>query len=289
LFPNEINCFVDLFAGGGNVGLNIGAKRVILNDNLTYLIDFYRELQHKPKQSVLEHIYNRINKYKLSLTNEEGYKALRAYYNQTKNPLDLFVLVAYSFNHQIRFNNSQEFNNPFGRERSCYNSSTESNLKAFIDRLQDPDVELNADNFEEFDLSFLGMDDFVYCDPPYLITTGTYNDGKRGFTGWGKQQEIALLDKLDTLDDQGVSFALSNVLEHKGQINELLIDWLEHNPGYRINDIDMNYSNSNYQTKVRDKQATREILITNYKPTRKLRQNELPLKPRDEQHEIYWE
>jgi DNA adenine methylase len=45
LFPKNINCFVDLFAGGGNVGLNISANKIILNDNLVYLIDLYKKLQ----------------------------------------------------------------------------------------------------------------------------------------------------------------------------------------------------------------------------------------------------
>jgi DNA adenine methylase len=39
LFPKDINCFVDLFAGGANVGLNISAKKVVLNDNLVHLVD----------------------------------------------------------------------------------------------------------------------------------------------------------------------------------------------------------------------------------------------------------
>ncbi|MDR2152478.1 MAG: DNA adenine methylase [Helicobacteraceae bacterium] len=48
LFPKEINNFVDLFSGGANVGINAKAKKIILNDNLTYLIDIYRALKNKP-------------------------------------------------------------------------------------------------------------------------------------------------------------------------------------------------------------------------------------------------
>ena len=36
--------------------------------------------------------------------------------------------------------------------------------------------------------------------------------------------------------------------------------------GYQINYLDKNYANSNYQTKNRDKKASVEVLITNYKP-----------------------
>tara|TARA_B100001059_G_C17530497_1_gene425270 strand:+ start:254 stop:481 length:228 start_codon:yes stop_codon:yes gene_type:complete len=41
LFPSEINTFIDLFAGGCNVGINVNAQKVIINDNLNYLIDMY--------------------------------------------------------------------------------------------------------------------------------------------------------------------------------------------------------------------------------------------------------
>ncbi|GAB7141262.1 hypothetical protein RsTz2092_12280 [Deferribacterales bacterium RsTz2092] len=266
LFPREINCFVDLFVGGGNVALNIPAKKLALNDNLSYLVDFYKALKKTPIKQVLEHIYGRISMFSLSLTNENGYKALRSLYNSEKNPLDLFVLVAYSFNHQIRFNNNHEFNNPFGRERSCFNSTMASNLKTFINKLKSSNVEFYTHNFTDFDLSSLGKDDFVYADPPYLITTGTYNDGKRGFTGWGRKEEALLLDKLDGLDMNGIKFALSNVLRHKGRENEMLYDWLADNKHYVVNEIKMEYSNSSYHTKNRDKQATQEVLITNYNP-----------------------
>ena len=87
----------------------------------------------------------------------------------------------------------------------------EENLVAFIQRLQENDINFSSKNFDEFDFAELNSNDFVYCDPPYLITTGSYNDGKRGFTGWGKSEEIMLLSILDNLTKQGVRFALSNV------------------------------------------------------------------------------
>ncbi|MFZ7323394.1 DNA adenine methylase, partial [Avibacterium volantium] len=39
LFPKGIDTFVDLFAGGVNVGINVPSKKLIINDNLTYLIE----------------------------------------------------------------------------------------------------------------------------------------------------------------------------------------------------------------------------------------------------------
>jgi DNA adenine methylase len=265
LFPANINMFVDLFAGGCNVGINIEANKIIFNDNLTYLIKLFERLQKNSKEETIEHIQKRINEFNLSQINEEGYKKFRDFYNQTKIELDLFVLIAYSFNHQIRFNNSHQFNNPFGKNRSSFNPKMKSNLLSFIDSLQQKNIQFTNKSFENFDFSILQENDFVYCDPPYLITTGTYNDGKRGFKGWSEKEEIELLDILDNLNRQNIKFALSNVIEHKGKENYLLKEWISKN-SYEINYLDKNYANSNYQIKNRDKKASIEVLVTNYEP-----------------------
>ena len=65
---------------------------------------------------------------------------------------------------------------------------------------------------------------------------------------------------LDKLNQKGVKFALSNVLEHKGLKNENLINWSKK---YSITYIDYNYNNSNYHNKNIDKKTV-EVLITNY-------------------------
>lgn len=272
LFPKNIRIFVDLFCGGCNVGVNVPAKKILFNDNLTYLIDLYKKFNFLSESEIINHIENRINQFNLSLTNKEGYLELRKLYNQEKNPLDLFVLVAYSFNHQIRFNNSHEFNNPFGKERSCFNEHMKNNLLIFLKELKSKKTEFSAKNFDEFDFSVLSSNDFVYCDPPYLITIGTYNDGRRGFTGWNEIQERKLLQILDDLNSKSVSFALSNVLEHKGKENLILKNWIEEN-NYFISYLSKDYSNSNYHTIDRSKNSTIEVLITNYNPQNVIQEN----------------
>lgn len=264
LFPNDIHLFVDLFAGGCNVGINVNAEKVWFNDNLVFLIDMYKKFQELELEEILEHIELRIKEFDLSLINAAGYKDLRELYNTRREPLDLFVLVAYSFNHQIRFNNCHKFNNPFGKERSSFNPSMKRNLEDFISRLHSRETVFTANQFDKFDFQLLTSKDFVYCDPPYLITTGTYNDGKRGFTGWTKNEEVKLLNILDSLNQRNICFGLSNVLEHKGKDNILLKEWLNKNPQYKVHSISHNYSNSNYHTKDRNKYSTKEVLISNY-------------------------
>lgn len=264
LFPNNINTFVDLFCGGCNVGINVNAKEYIFNDNLTYLIDLYNAFLTTPINEIIEHINERKRQFNLTLTNTRGYNDLRSLYNYERNPLDLFVLVAYSFNHQIRFNNSHEFNCSFGKDRSSYNPRMEKNLIMFLRKLQSINIKFTNFNFDKFDFNSLGRNDLVYCDPPYLITTGSYNDGKRGFTGWNMTQEKKLLTILDDLDERNIKFALSNVLEHKGLKNKILIDWIYMND-YYVHHLSKDYSNASYQLKDRRSDVTDEVLITNYK------------------------
>ncbi|GAB2765648.1 DNA adenine methylase [Salinimicrobium soli] len=261
--PNDINVFFDLFAGGCNVAVNIPSKQLVLNDNIRYLIDLYKFFYEQDYDSILNHIESRIEEFQLSKTNENGYKELRRFYNQNRNPLDLFVLVAFSFNHQIRYNKKHEFNNPFGRDRSSFNPTMKNNLENFVTRLKEKKTHFLSQDFDQIDYSFLGKQDFVYCDPPYLITTGTYNDGKRGFTGWSTKEETNLYKILNNLNSRGVRFALSNVLEHKGLENTILMNWLSSN-GYYIHHLNKDYSNSNYQLKDKKKNNSSEVLITNY-------------------------
>lgn len=259
-FPSNINKFVDLFAGGLNVGINVEAQTIYANDQLTYLIDLYNFFQKTKIEDLLRQIKQRIAFYSLSDANQEGYLQLRKSYNENKENINLFLLTCYSFNHQIRFNSKHEFNTPFGKNRSSYNSSIESNLISFCTALQKKEIILSNIDFMDFDFTDFGTADVVYCDPPYLITTGSYNDGKRGFKDWTDTEERQLLSLLDNLNEKGVNFALSNVFCHKGNTNELLIEWSKK---YTVDFIDKNYSNCSYHFKDRETKTV-EVLITNF-------------------------
>ena len=170
----------------------------------------------------------------------------------------MYTLSCYSFNYQFRFNNKHEYNNPFGKNRSQFSNNMRNNLIRFVEKLQNSNIEFTRGDFENFDISTLNYGDLIYCDPPYLITTGSYNDGNRGFKNWGEMEEKKLYNFLDKMDGEGIKFALSNVIEHKGKINEILIDWSKK---YRLIEIQSDYSNSSYNTVGG---TSKEVLIVNY-------------------------
>ncbi|MBP5788731.1 MAG: DNA adenine methylase, partial [Neisseriaceae bacterium] len=113
-------------------------------------------------------------------------------------------------------------------------------------------------DFINFDTSYLQENDFIYIDPPYLITCATYNENG----AWSIKDEMYLLDFIDFINSKNIRFALSNVLYSKGKKNDILENWINKNK-YQTNYLTYNYSNSNWQTKDRT-HSTQEVLITNY-------------------------
>lgn len=261
-FPRQMNVMYDLFAGGCDVCTNIKASTIYANDINFFVIEIYKTFQIMTIDELLDSIEGLIFRWRLSMDNEEGYLALRKHYNaipvDQRDPIELYVLMCYSFNYQFRFNNNHDFNNPFGRARSSFNPTMRENLIIFHKKLQN--INFSSSNFHDLNLNFLGNGDFLYADPPYRITTASYNDGKRGFDNWTVNDDLSLFKLLDRLDSQGVKFALSNVIEHKGHRNEELMRWKKKYHTHRIN---YNYNNSNYQAKNKEF-LTQEVLITNY-------------------------
>lgn len=257
LFPKQVNTFVDLFAGGGNVSVNVKAEKVVFNDLMWQVPEMLQEFKKIGVEESLRKIDGYISSYDLSKENKEGYLALRELYNKGKSdPLMLYTLICYSFNNQIRFNNKGVYNMPFGKDRSSFNPTLREKFITFVQRLQSMEIQFSSKDFRELDLDTLGENDFVYCDPPYLITVASYNENG----GWGEQAERDLLAKLDTLDKEGVKFGLSNVFESKGKENIILKEWAK---GYTVHYLDHTYSNCSYHKK--DKQSKDiEVFITNY-------------------------
>lgn len=261
LFPNKISMFYDVFGGGGSLSLNINSEFVYYNDIVPYVSNMFDDLKGKSTEECLKEIKSIINEYELSKINKEGFLKLRTDYNNGKrNWATFYMLVCHSFNYQFRFNNKQEYNSSFGKNRSEYTVATEKKFIEFMDRLNSIDISFDCKDFREIDYSDANENDLVYFDPPYLITCGNYNDGKRGFKGWNKQDDLDLMNLCDKLDEQGTRFAMSNVLEHKGIKNEELIKWSKK---YKVYHLDYNYNNCNYQDNNKNNETV-EVLITNY-------------------------
>ena len=278
LFPSDISTFVDIFCGGCNVGVNVTAKKIICNDIDSNLIGLFSFFKGKSYDDLLPEIQEVINNFNLSDSEKNGY----SFYNcnsanglgnfnrtgflnlrETFNTLSksnenyylyLYILIVYAFNNQIRFNSDGEFNLPVGKRD--FNLRMQNKLKNFLSALETKNISFSNYYFSDIKIPELSEKDFVYADPPYLITCATYNE-----KSWNEDEEKKLLSCLDELSKNKIRFALSNVLSTDNKINTILQAWLNERK-YNCHHLDFSYKNSNYHKKNIAK--TDEVLITNY-------------------------
>lgn len=278
LFPSDISTFVDIFCGGCNVGVNVTAKKIICNDIDSNLIGLFSFFKGKSYDNLLPKIQEVINNFNLSDSEKNGY----SFYNcnsanglgnfnrtgflnlrETFNTLSksnenyylyLYILIVYAFNNQIRFNSDGEFNLPVGKRD--FNLRMQNKLKNFLSALETNNISFSNYYFSDIKIPELNEKDFVYADPPYLITCATYNE-----KSWNEDEEKKLLSYLDELSKNKIRFALSNVLSTDNKINTILQAWLNERK-YNCHHLDFSYKNSNYHKKNIAK--TDEVLITNY-------------------------
>jgi len=251
--PRKINTFYDLFGGGFNVGINVNAQKVIYNDINFKVRELLEYITNADMNEFYKYITQTILKLGLSKENKESYLKLRDKYNKTpiasRDCRDLFLLIMFGFQQQIRFNSNLDYNNPVGQ--AGFNDKILEKLISFARITKEKKVFYYSEDYDRF-IEYINADDFVYIDPPYLITLGSYNDGKRGFNGWNIKEEQRLLDFLDKLHKKNIKFMLSNVLTHKGKTNEILKHWIEKN----------NFKVVEYGQKARGNRA--EIIVMNY-------------------------
>ena len=275
LFPKNISNLYEPFVGGGTVFLNVKANKYLLNDIDVNLIKIHKSLVYysDKKDDFFNEIEKIISRYKLSKSykeniipdtlkklwkktyfakfNKAGYTSLKDYFNNQKKelPLELYVLLIYGFNRMLRFNKSGKFNLPVGNVD--FNKNVVTALNDYFETVRCRQIEFSNFDFKDFLNRKYKKDDFVYLDPPYLITFSEYNKF------WNEKNELDLLNILDDLNKKGVKFALSNVTHYRGRKNNILIKWLGK---YNVHPIHSNYISYNNNS-IKD---IKEVLITNY-------------------------
>lgn len=278
LFPKNINTYYDVFCGGGSASINIKAKKIIMNDVDEKIIELHRFLQSQSSdiEQFIQNMYELIQGYGLSLSelgtneaienlkkefnktyfakyNKQSYLKLREEYNEEQTNTELlYLLLVYGFNHMIRFNTKGQFNLPVGNVD--WNKNVSTALRNYAYWYSNNDIEMSEGlDFENFVNSLeLKAGDFLYFDPPYLITFSDYNKL------WGLEEEKRLYDLLDKLSNRGIFWGLSNMVTHKEKTNNILLDWAQK---YNEYSIESNYI-SRFDNTI--KQKSKEIYVTNY-------------------------
>jgi DNA adenine methylase Dam len=283
-FPKKVNTFVDLFSGGATVGFNVNADKIILIDNNEKVINLLKYLATVDIRDLIQQFEIIIERYNLSFSakygyskykgendgnnglknfNQIGFKNLKNHYNNIvdKNSTEannyLYLLMVYGFNNDIRFNSNGEFNLPIGK--TDLNSSNIKKLREFSKRAKQINYQFILGDFRDPLIQNVIKDaEFIYADPPYLITRATYNEKN----GWSTEKEIEFLEFMNNINNLDKKFVISNVIEKKGHKNNILIDWVK-SSNFKVIDIDYHYRSSSYNKINRDG-SEREIIITNW-------------------------
>lgn len=224
--------FVDLFGGGFNVGINSESETLYYNDINFIVKDLIESFKKYDTYDYIRYVKKFIEKYKLEKGNKETYLVAREYYNslpQNKKDIRmLFAIILYSYQQQIRFNNNYGFNNTVGVR--WFNDCILAKLISFSRMIKEKNISfISVDYINIREQININENTFLYLDPPYKLTTGSYNDGKRGFKGWDDKLEQELFDFIDEMTQYNVPCMLSYVLEHKGVTNTALEEWISKN------------------------------------------------------------
>ena len=275
LFPENISTYIEPFAGGGSSFLNIDAKSYIVNDIDFYVIELHKCLSSysEEPEKFINKLYDLIDKYGLSCSyrgitvpeslkkmyvktyyshyNKKAYNKMKQDYNENKNNILLYLLLIYGFNHMIRFNLSGDFNLPVGNVD--FNKNVYRAIIHYLDFMKKNNVIFYNEDFMEFlnKIDF-DKDSYVYLDPPYLISGSEYNKY------WNEDEEHRLCEFLDELNERGIKFGITNLINHKGKCNETFKEWSEK---YNVYNIDSNYISFNDNT---IKENSKEVFVTNY-------------------------
>jgi DNA adenine methylase len=171
--------YVEPFCGGLAMALGLKPGRALLNDINPHLINFYSQVQHGLKVTI-----EMANDEQLFYAHRDRFnRMIKQGEIQTQPAAQLFYFLNRTcFNGLCRFNQSGEFNVPFGTYKQVnYVSDFHQYQKLFA-----------SWKFTSEDLRALPLerDDFIYADPPYDVEFTTYSAG--GFS-WEDQVRTAEL------------------------------------------------------------------------------------------------
>lgn len=253
--PRNFTTFFDAFGGGCNVGVNIIAKQVRYNEINFFVKDLIESFKINDTYQYIMFLKKTIAKYGLEKANTQAYQKARSDYNalpiEKRDPKLLYALILYGYQQQIRFNNSLDFNNPVGIR--WFNDKVLEKMISFSRHIKEINIDFYSDTYKNY--KNIDTKTLVYMDPPYMLTTGSYNDGKRGFLGWNKELEKDLFEYADYLTANNVPFILSYVYKHKGNVNTNFKKWIKEQ-NYNMIQLEETIGISGSKRK--------EVLITNY-------------------------
>lgn len=184
---------IEPFVGAGSVFLGLPFERYVINDANADLMAIWAALQTRPQEFIARAaaLFTEDNR------STEAYLRLRAQFNGETDRFERAVLLPYlnrhGFNGLFRVNSSGGFNVPYGKlsKLPCF---PREEMEAAHLKLQR--TTLLSGGFA-YAMEQAGVDDVLYCDPPYLDSTnGTsfvgYNSTRFTVTDHERLRDLGL-------------------------------------------------------------------------------------------------
>lgn len=197
--------FIEPFLGSGAVFLNTSYPRYTLNDTNPHLINFYQQIKTEGATFI-----EAARDYFTPGTNQENiYYKKRKQFNKTTDPLEKALLFLYlnrhGYNGLCRYNQSGEYNVPFGRYQKPY--FPEKELYYFHKKAQKARFTCH-----DFTVTLQGCrpGHVVYCDPPYIPLTPTAKFTQYHTRGFQQHQHDSLTTHAQRLAKKGIPVLISN-------------------------------------------------------------------------------
>lgn len=188
--PDNFNRYIEHFFGGGAVFFYLEPDNAIINDLNGRLMMFYQQLrddypamriqldelqrQYEVNQAEYKRLKALSPDERVPNANEDLYYKIRELFNHPDDSfLDgvlYFFINKTAYSGMIRYNNSGEYNVPFGRYP---NLNTHLVTAQHSELLQRAEL-FNMDYRKIFDMA--GEDDFIFLDPPYDCIFNDYGN-----------------------------------------------------------------------------------------------------------------
>ena len=205
LLPQDKKTLIEPFVGSGVVFLNTNYQHYILNDINCDLITLYKILKDKPDTYIDDVKPFFSGKY----NDEKKYYQLREKFNKSQDPYErsvlFLVLNRHCYNGLTRYNNSHQFNVPFGKYKSPYFPQDE--LYAFSEK--SVRARFTCQDFQKA-MSQARSSSAIYCDPPYVPLSASAKFTSYSAGGFDLTDQERLVEMAWKKTASGVPVLISN-------------------------------------------------------------------------------
>lgn len=275
LMPKRINRFYDVFGGSAVMSASVVSRsnKVVYNDYDKNIVNILRYLRDCDPYQFIDDYDQCVKDNKLEWPKgkktpknvavaKANYYRFRGIVNSSLpvDPLQAIVLSKHAYCSLFRFNLKGGFNYAYGERSWRKSEARDKIIYEFVTALKS--VKINRSRWQTFIERILNnweKGDVVYLDPPYLASG--YNVYKGS---WSEQDEVEILNAANLLSRCGIKVMISNVLTHRGKINQTLIDFVAKSKFrcIRVAEGKEIYSVSRITTD--DVQETEEVALINY-------------------------